>query len=309
MEPQDAIPWAKQSEIAVPAFRIVREYFQLTKPRITLLVVISTLVGYYFGVGPHANILTLFNVLLGTAFMASASATLNQWYERDIDAKMNRTRMRPIPSGAIQPNHALYFGIGLSVLSVIELSFFTNLLTAGICLTTSVGYLFVYTPLKRKGPICTTVGAIPGAMPPLIGCAAARGHLTVEAWILFGILFFWQFPHFHAIARMYSEDYARGGVKMLAVVQPDGKQLRRQIIAALVLLIPLTLAPTLVHMTGTLYFVAALFLGAAFLYFGVQICREYTYARARQLLLASVIYIPLLFGSLVVDKLISLSPK
>jgi protoheme IX farnesyltransferase len=204
---QAAFQWPEQSEV-VPALRVLREYLTLTKPRITLLVVISAAVGYCFGAGSRANAITLVNVLLGTACMASASATLNQWYERDIDAKMNRTRTRPIPAGTIQPRHALYFGTGLAILSAIELSLFTNFLAAGLCLATALGYLFVYTPLKGRSPICTTIGAIPGAMPPLVGFAAASGHLTFEAWILFGILFFWQFPHFHAIARMYRDDYA-----------------------------------------------------------------------------------------------------
>jgi protoheme IX farnesyltransferase len=234
--------------------------------------------------------------------MAAGSATLNQWYERDVDVKMNRTHERPIPAGTIQPSRALYFGLTLSILGVVELGLFTNLLAAFLGFATSFSYLFIYTPLKRKGPICTTVGAIPGAMPPLIGYAAANGHLAVNAWILFAILFLWQFPHFHAIARMYRDDYARGGIKMLAVVQPDGKALRRQIIVTLLLLIPVTLAPVFVHMAGKIYFSGVLFLDIAFLYFGVRICREYTYERARRLLLASVVYMPLLFALLVFDN-------
>jgi protoheme IX farnesyltransferase len=187
-------------------------------------------------------------------------------------------------------------------LGVIDLWSFTNFLAAALGFITSFGYLFVYTPLKRRGPICTTIGAVPGAMPPLIGFAAASGHLTLEAWILFGILFLWQFPHFHAIAWMYREDYERGEIKMLAVVHPDGKALSRQIIVTLLLLIPVTLAPAFVHMAGRVYFLAALLLGVAFLYFGVQICKERTYKRAHRLLLASVIYMPLLFAFLVFDN-------
>jgi heme o synthase len=234
--------------------------------------------------------------------MAAGSATLNQWYERDIDSKMNRTRSRPIPAGTIPAHHALYFGIALSLLGLLDLWSFTNYKAAALSFLTSVGYLFIYTPLKRKGPICTTVGAIPGAMPPLIGFAAASGHLTFEAWILFGMLFLWQFPHFHAIAWMYREDYARGDVKMLAVVEPGGRALSRQIIITLLLLIPVTLAPTFVHMAGKVYFAAALLLGVAFLYFGIQLCKERTFVRARRLLLASVIYMPLLFAFLVFDN-------
>jgi heme o synthase len=300
--PQAAVQWLDQTIEIVPQAPVLREYFQLTKPRITLLIVISTAVGYCFGAAHAFSLVTLFHALLGTAFMAAGSATLNQWYERDTDSKMKRTRKRPIPAGTIEARHALYFGVAVSVLGAIELWIFTNSLAAALGVITTVGYLFIYTPLKRIGPICTTFGAIPGAMPPLIGFAAASGHLSIEAWILFGILFLWQFPHFHAIAWMYRADYERAGIKMLAVVQPDGKAMSRQILVTLVLLIPVTLAPTFLHMAGKVYFAAALLLGMAFLYFGVQICMEQTHLRARRLLLASVIYIPLLFAFLVFDN-------
>ena len=172
----------------------------------------------------------LLNVLFSTAMLAAGTATLNQWYERDIDARMNRTKIRPIPAGSISAERALVFGVVLCVLALIDLAVFTNLLAVSLGFLTSFTYLFIYTPMKRRGPSCTTVGAIPGAMPPLIGFAAASGHLTAEAWILFGMIFLWQFPHFHAIAWIYREDYARGDIKMLAVVQPNGKALSRQII-------------------------------------------------------------------------------
>jgi len=292
----------RADELGFSGFSIIGEYFQLTKPRIELLIVISTAVGYCFGIGPFFRIGNLLNALLGTALMAAGSATLNQWYEREIDKKMSRTHARPIPAGSISPKNALIFGVLLAVLGFADLLAFTNYLAALLSFATAFGYLFVYTPLKQHSPICTTIGAIPGAMPPLIGFAAASGHLTADAWILFGILFFWQFPHFHAIARMYREDYARGGVKMLAVVDPEGRLVRRQIIITTLLLIPITLAPTLAHMTGRLYFAGAFVLGLGLLYFGVQVCKEYTFERARQLLLASVIYMPLLFALLVFDS-------
>jgi heme o synthase len=280
----------------------LRQYYELIKPRIALLIVISTAVGYCYGVGQHFSFFTLVNALLGTALLAAGSATLNQWYERDLDALMTRTKIRPIPAGTITPNQALTFGIAVSVLGAVELFTQVNALAAGLGILTSVGYLFVYTPLKRKGPICTTIGALPGAMPPLIGYAAASGHLTVQAWVLFAILFLWQFPHFHAIAWMYREDYERAGIKMLAVVKPRGKALSIEIMATLILLIPATLAPTFLHMAGKVYFVAAIVLDLAFLYFGVQMSREHDHPRARNLLLASVIYVPLLFAFLVVDN-------
>jgi heme o synthase len=280
----------------------LRQYYELIKPRIALLIVISTSVGFSYGVGQHFNLVTFFNALLGTALMAAGSATLNQWYERDLDAQMMRTRMRPIPAGTITPHQALTFGVAVSVMGVLELLIFVNALAAGLGFLTSIGYLFAYTPLKRKGPICTTIGAFPGAMPPLIGYAAASGHLTVKAWVLFAILFLWQFPHFHAIAWLYREDYERAGIKMLAVVRPFGNALKLEIMIALILLIPATLAPTFLHMAGKVYFAAAIVLNLAFLYFGVEMSREHDRPRARKLLLASVIYVPLLFAFLVIDN-------
>lgn len=280
---------------------LLYEYLQLTKPRIALLIIISTAVGFCFGITSNLNLFTLFNALFGTALMAAGSATLNQWYERDVDAKMHRTRRRPIPAGTISADSALCFGVVISVLGAVELWLFANHLAAALSLLTSSGYLLIYTPLKRKGPICTTIGAIPGAMPPLIGFAAACGHLTIDAWILFSMLLLWQFPHFHAIAWMYREDYERGDIKMLAVVHPDGRALSREVLVTLLLLIPVTLMPGVVHMAGQVYLVAAFILGLAFLYFGLQIYKERTYAKARRLLLASVLYMPLLFAFLVFD--------
>ena len=277
-------------------------YLQLTKPRIALLIVISTAVGFCFGTGSHLSLKLLVATLLGTALLAAGSATLNQWFERDIDSRMERTKRRPIPAGIIAASHALCFGTVISIVGVADLWYFTNFGAAALGALTSAGYLFLYTPMKRKGPICTTIGAVPGAMPPLIGFAAARGGLSLEAWILFGILFFWQFPHFHAIAWMYREDYERGGIKMLAVVQPDGKAVGRQVIVSLLLLVPITLAPTFMRMAGKVYFVAALLLGLSFLYFGIYMYKERSYSRARHLLLASVLYIPLLFAFLVFDN-------
>jgi protoheme IX farnesyltransferase len=287
---------------SLSAPQIARQYLQLTKPRIALLIVISTAVGYCYGVGPNFNIATFAHALIGTTLLAAGAATLNQWSERGWDAQMKRTMNRPIPAGAIPPAHAFGFGLALTVVGVVELLVFCNVLSGALGLLTSLGYLFVYTPLKRIHPICTTVGAIPGAMPPLIGFAAAKSHLGIDAWVLFSILLLWQFPHFHAIAWMYREDYQRAGVKMLAVARPFGVGLTIEIMSALLLLIPVTLAPTLLHMTGRVYFIAALLLDLAFLYFGFQLAKERTRKRARGLLLASVLYIPVLFAFLVFDN-------
>ena len=197
----------------------MRHYIALTKPRITWLILMSTGIGYYFGIAHGWHWLTLLNAVLGTGLLASGTAALNQWYERDADAKMRRTSHRPIPSGRLNANRALAFGIGLAIAGFVELAWFVNLLSGVLGIATLVSYLFFYTPLKQRSWLSTTVGAFPGAMPPMIGFAAASGTLTAEAWVLFAILFLWQFPHFYAIAWMYREDYARAGIRMLPVVE------------------------------------------------------------------------------------------
>ena len=280
----------------------LRQYLLLTKPRIELLIIISTAVGYCYGVGSSFNVAAFVNVLIGTALMAAGSATLNQWYERDTDAKMKRTSMRPIPTGALSPTHALVFGLAVSIVGFFQLAVFVNLLAAFLGFLTLAGYLFAYTPLKRRGPISTTVGAFPGAMPPLIGFAAAHGYLTLQAWVLFAILFLWQFPHFHAIAWLYQHEYQKVGIKMLAVVKPQGAGLAWEILLSLIFLVPATLAPTFLHMAGSVYFVAACILNVAFLYFGVRMTRNRNNDRARRLLLASVLYLPVLFAFLVLSN-------
>ncbi|HWR50794.1 MAG TPA: heme o synthase [Bryobacteraceae bacterium] len=281
---------------------LMRDYIELTKPRITWLILMSTAIGYYFGLSGGAwNWLVLFHALLGTGLMASGTATLNEWYERAGDALMRRTKGRPIPSGRVSPTGALLFGIALSVAGFADLAIAVNPLAALWGFATLATYLFLYTPLKQRSRHATTVGAFPGAMPPLIGFAAARGELTLEAWVLFGILFLWQFPHFLAIAWMYRDDYGRAGIKMLPVVEPDGRSTARQILAGAVLLIPVSLAPTWLNMTGSYYLLGAAALGAMFLYSGIRVARERTPQRARRVLLASVVYLPLLYGLMVVD--------
>jgi protoheme IX farnesyltransferase len=281
----------------------MRNYIELTKPRITWLILMSTAVGYYFGLhGGEWRWLTLFHTLLGTGFLASGTATLNEWYEREADAKMRRTMMRPIPSGRVQPQRALVFGIALSAAGFLDLALAVNPLAAIWGMVTLTSYLFLYTPLKVRTPHATTIGAFPGAMPPLIGYAAAAGRLGAEAWILFAILFFWQFPHFLSIAWMYREDYGRAGIVMLPVVEPDGRATARQIVVCSVLLIPASLAPSYFEMSGRVYLFGALALGLVFLYAGVRVAFERTKLRARQVLLASVIYLPLLYGLMLLDR-------
>jgi len=280
----------------------MRDFLELTKPRITILILICTAVGYFFGCRNLFHLAILAHVLLGTALMASGTSALNQWYEADSDAKMRRTRKRPIAAGRMKRGHGFVFGVLLSAAGFAELWLGANALTAALGLFTLLSYLVVYTPLKRRSAACTTVGALPGAMPPLIGYAAASGHLDAGALALFLILFVWQFPHFYAIAWMYRDDYAKGGIRMLPVVEPNGESTARRIVACSLLLIPISLAPRLLGMTGLIYPIAAIASGLVLLYFGLRLGRDRTVARARHVLLASVLYLPALLAVMVFDR-------
>jgi heme o synthase len=280
----------------------VKDYIALTKPRITWLILMSTGVGYFFGSRSGWNFLRLLHTLIGTGLIASGTAALNQWYEREADAKMKRTQLRPLPSGRLTSRNALVFAIIISLAGFIELFLAVNALTGWLGLFTLLSYLFVYTPLKQRSPHSTTIGAIPGAMPPLIGYAAASGTLTWDAWILFAILFIWQFPHFYAIAWMYREDYERAGIRMLPVVEPDGESTARRILLYSLILIPISLVPKFLSMTGNLYLAGALALGLLFLYAGVRVSFDRTRQQARRVLLASVIYLPVLYGLMLLDR-------
>ena len=281
----------------------MNNYLALTKPRITALILVCTGTGFYFGQHGSWTLLALFHTLMGTALMASGTAALNQWLERDADGKMRRTQGRPIPAGQITPFNALMFGLAVSAAGFFELASGANALTAGLGLLTLLSYLFLYTPLKQRSPICTAVGAIPGAMPPLIGYAGAGGLLTWDALALFAILFIWQFPHFYAIAWMYREDYARGGIRMLPVVKPDGAATARQIVIGSLLLIPVSLIPRFLGMAGAVYFTGAIVLGLGFLYFAARASLDLSNPRARTVLLASVTYLPALLALMVLDRL------
>ena len=284
----------------------MKNYLALTKPRITWLILMSTGIGYFFGYRGPLDLWLLLHTLLGTALLASGTATLNQWYERDADARMHRTESRPIPAGLVTPLNAFLFGLTLIVLGELELALGVNVLTAWIGFATVASYLVLYTPMKQRTWLSTTVGAFPGAMPPLIGFAAARGALTLEAWVLFAIIFLWQFPHFYAIAWMYKDDYARAGIRMLPVVEPDGVSTSRHILAFALLLLPVSLLPGFLNMTGHWYLAAALVLGAFFLRSAVRVARDRTPLNARLVLKASVIYLPLLYIALVLDHHTSL---
>jgi protoheme IX farnesyltransferase len=279
-------------------------YLELTKPRITLFILMSTAIGFVCGMnagGPWTWV-TLLHTLVGTALIASGTAALNQWYERAADAKMDRTMNRPIPSGRVTAPHALLFAIVLSLAGFLDLWFGANRLTAALGLFTLASYLFLYTPLKQRSPHSTTVGAIPGAMPPLIGFAAASGTLNWDAWILYAILFLWQFPHFYAIAWMYRTDYARAGIRMLPVVEPDGESTSYRMLWFSLALLPVSMLPKFVSMAGNFYLAGALILGAIYIYASFRSVLDHSFIRARQVLLASVLYLPFLYGLLVLDR-------
>ena len=284
----------------------MRDYIELTKPRITWLILMSTGIGYFFGLPSHAwreiNWLLLLHTILGTGLIASGTAALNQWYERAADLKMHRTAGRPLPSGRLIAGRALAFGIALSVAGFLELWLGVNLLSGLIGAFTLASYLFLYTPMKQRTWWSTTVGAVPGAMPPMIGYAAAAGAITRESWVLFAILFLWQFPHFYSIAWMYKEDYARAGIRMLPVVDPDCRSTARQIVLFGIALIPVSLVPAMLGMTGRIYLIGALILGLVYLYSGVRVAMERTLLRARAVLLTSVLYLPLIYGLMLLDR-------
>lgn len=280
----------------------MKDYIALTKPRITWLILMSTGVGYFFGAQKGWHLWTLLHTIVGTGLIASGTAALNQWIERVADGKMRRTQARPLPSGRLQAPNALVFAIAISIAGFIELWFGANPLAALLGLFTLLTYLFVYTPLKQRSPHSTTFGSLPGAMPPLIGFAAASGTLTWDAWVLFAILFLWQFPHFYAIAWMYKEDYARAGIRMLPVVEPDGKSTARRILLYSIALIPISLMPKFFAMAGNVYLYGALALGLAFLYYGLRIRWDRTRQQARHVLLASVVYLPVLFTLMLFDR-------
>jgi len=277
-------------------------FIDLTKPRITMLVVLTAAAGFCLGSRQGIDYVRLLHMALGITLLSSGISTLNQYIERDLDRLMRRTEARPLPSGKLTALQALIFGVVLCTVATAYIALFVNPLSALLGLITLASYLFVYTPLKTRTTLSTVLGAFPGAMPPLIGWVAAQGVITIEAWILFAILFLWQFPHFLAIAWMYRDDYARAGIKMLPVVEPEGRVTGQQIIVYTVLLIPVSLMPTMVHLAGVVYLIGAIALGAGFLVYSVRAAFKRTTWQARQLLLASVVYLPVLFALMVLNS-------
>lgn len=281
----------------------VADYWALTKPEINFLIAIATIAGFYLGRlsgSPGFRFWLLVQTLLGTLLVASGTGTLNQYIERRYDAQMRRTARRPLAAGRMEPSSALWFGITLSVAGVGYLAATTNILASLLALATLANYLFLYTPLKRITPLSTLVGAIPGAMPPLIGSAAASGRLASGAWVLYLILFLWQFPHFMAIAWMYREDYDRAGYLVLPRGQSRDRLATLQTILPLLLLVPAALLPTVFCHSRLLYLLGACLLSVSFFYCGTQFVLHRSGATARRLLVASILYLPLLLALMMV---------
>ena len=287
---------------AEAAWRRLSDYLALTKPRVVAMVLVTTAVGFHLGSAGSALVLPLLYSLAGTALAAGGTLALNQYWERDVDALMDRTRTRALPEGRLAPLEALLFGSATTAGGLAVLALGAGRLAALVTAVTFVLYVFAYTPLKLRTPLCTLVGAIPGALPPVTGWAAARDDVAVGAWVLFGILFLWQLPHTLAIARLYQADYARAGVRLLPVIDAQGGSTERQILSGCLALLVVSLLPTLIGLAGGVYFVGALLLGATFAAFGVQQALAPSALRARRVLLASLLYLPVLLALLAFDK-------
>jgi heme o synthase len=278
-------------------------YIALTKPDVSFLVLITTAAGYYMGARGPVDWLRLVHTVFATMLIAAGTAALNHYIERESDRQMRRTASRPLPSGVLQPREALWFGVALCVAGAVYLYFAAGALAAGLGVVTCLSYLLAYTPLKKRTVWATFVGAFPGAIPPLIGWTAATGSLDHGAWLLFAILFLWQFPHFHAIAWMYREDYARAGILMLPVVDKQGTRTFRQIIFTAAALVAVSLLPAVVGLAGVRYFFGALVVSVALLQVCLWAATAKTNIRAKWLMHATVIHIPVLLGLMIYDKL------
>ena len=281
----------------------IADFLALTKPRLVLIVLIATLAGFYLGSVGRFDWIHLLNTLIGTALAAGGSIALNQYIERDLDAKMRRTRLRPLPDGRLQPDGALIFAVAISLGGVLYLLFTVNALSSLFAAMTVSSYIFLYTPMKRKTAFCTVVGAIPGALPPVGGWVAAQGSLGLGAWVLFAIMFFWQIPHSLAIGWLYRIDYERAGLKLLPVIHPDGRSTGHQVVTNCLALLAIGLIPTLMGLAGSIYFFTAFVVGIVFLWYGVRFAIFRSTVAARRLLLASYLYIPLQLGMMSFDKL------
>ena len=285
--------------------RTLVDYIALTKPRLNVLVVATSAAGYYLGASSTAalNVPVMAAAVAGTALVAGGAAALNQVYERDTDALMRRTRTRPLPDGRLTAADARVFGLVLSATGLTLLGALTNLLATALALATLLVYLTVYTPMKRRSPMATLVGAVPGALPPLIGWVASHGQLSVTGGALFLIVFLWQIPHFMAIAWLYRDDYGKAGFPMLPVIEPDGRRTGRQAVAYAVALVPASLIPTFAGLSGFAYAGVALVLGAALLWLAIRFSATRSERSARSLFLGSIAYLPLIWVVMMADKL------
>jgi protoheme IX farnesyltransferase len=279
-----------------------RDFVALAKPRLNLLVVASTLVGYAMAPGEALGLVRVCALLVGTGLVAGGASAFNQVIERDLDALMRRTRNRPLPDQRLQPLEGVLFGTAITLAGLILIVAASNVLAAAVAAATLLSYVAIYTPLKRRTSFGTVIGAIPGALPPIIGWAAVTGTVPKEAWTLFGIMFLWQLPHFLAIAWMYREDYARAGFPMLPVIDPGGRSTGRQAVVYAAALVPLSLAPMLMHMAGQQYFAGALVLSIAFLFLTLQFARTRSTRDARRVFFGSITYLPLLWMLMILDK-------
>lgn len=278
------------------------DFLALTKPRLNFLVVVTAAVGYYLGAGSDLDVAKLVQAVIGVALVAGGAAGLNQIYERETDSLMWRTRMRPLAAQRITTTEAMIFSLALSAAGLVIVAATANLLAASLALLTLISYNVVYTPMKRRSQLSTLVGAVPGALPPMIGWVAARGALTPEAWALFGIVFVWQIPHFMAIAWLYREDFGRAGFPLLPVVEPDGKSTGRHAVLFALALVPVSLAPYFLRMSGLLYALGAVLGGLVLLALAISFALSRTNERARRLFLGSITYLPLLWALLIADR-------
>ena len=285
------------------ATRRLVAYLDLSKPRVVVMILVTTLVGFYLASPAAVDFPLLLHTLASTALAAAGTLALNQYLERDLDGMMLRTRMRPIPAGRLEPREALVFGALVTAIGIAYQTLAVGALAATVTAATTASYLFLYTPMKRWTPLCSFVGAVPGALPPVTGWAAAADSLGIAAWVLFAILFLWQLPHSLAIARLYRDDYARAGIRLLPVIDPDGESTGRQIVTNSLALLSVALLPTLVGLTGAWYFFSALVLGLGLLGFSIQLARTRALADARRLLFASLVYLPVLLAVMALDKL------
>jgi heme o synthase len=285
------------------ATRRALDFVTLTKPRLNLLVLVTTLAAVYLAAPDGLPLPLVAHTLLGTALVAGGAAALNQVWERRTDLLMRRTAGRPVPSGRLRAGESAWFGVALSTAGLLELVLAVNSISAFVAALTLVSYVFVYTPLKTRSSLSTLVGAVPGALPPVIGWTAATGEITLPALVLFGIVFFWQMPHFLAIAWMHRDDYAKAGMPLLPVLEPDGRRTGQQALLYAVVLWPVSLMPAVVGLAGLPYALVATFLGFAFIWLSADFARRRTMPTARGLFLFSITYLPVLWTALVVDRL------